>query len=415
MAGDLRARLGALSERDFRLLFAGTAVSTLGDAVADIALVFAVLEVSDSAAALGLVLGARAVMEVGGILFGGVLSDRLPRNLVLAGACTVQCVAQAATAALVLTDTSSIAAILVLQALYGAGSSVVWPAEIGLIPDTVSPPRLQQANALMGLTRDVTRVLGPAVGGALVVAGSPGVALAVDAASFVVCGALLVRIRTPRRTERPERSTSFFRELHDGWREFTTHSWLWGAVVFFSLTVFAYSAWLVLGPVVAKAEYGGAQAWAAILVAGGVGAVIGGLLAIRVRPQRPLVASVAWLIPWVGEMVALALGAPLWVIVCVSAVGGLGLALHIALWFTVFQQRVPAETRSRVSSYEALGSLVLAPVGLVVAGPAAEAFGTDAVLWGSAALGLASLAAVLLIPSVWAIRREPAEPVVAPA
>jgi MFS family permease len=415
VAGGLRARLGALSEREFRLLFSGTAVSTLGDAVADIALVFAVLEVSDSAAALGAVLAARSGMEVAGMLFGGVISDRLPRNLVLAGACTVQGVAQAATAVLVLGDTSSITAILLLQALYGAGSSVVWPAEIGLIPDTVSAPRLQQANALMGLTRDVTRVLGPAVGGALVVAGSPGVALAVDAGSFVVCGLLLVRIRTPRRNERPERSAAFFRELHDGWREFTAHSWLWGAVVFFSLAVFAYSAWLVLGPVVAEEEYGGARAWAAILVAGGVGAVIGGLLAIRVRPQRPLVASVAWLIPWVGEMIALALGAPLWLIVCVSAVGGLGLALHIALWFTVFQQRIPPETRSRVSSYEALGSLVLAPVGLVVAGPAAEAFGTDAVLWGSAALGLGSLAAVLLIPSVWAIKREPAEPGASPA
>ena len=408
MAGGLRARLGALSEREFRLLFSGTAVSTLGDAVADIALVFAVLEVSDSAAALGAVLATRSALEVAGIVFGGVVSDRLPRNLVLAGACTVQGIAQAATAALVLTGTSSIAAILVLQGLYGAGSSVVWPAEIGLIPDTVGPPRLQQANALMGLTRDMTRVLGPAVGGALVVAGSPGVALAADAASFVVCGALLVRIRTPRPAARPEHS-SFFRELREGWREFTAHSWLWGAVVFFSLAVFAYSAWMVLGPVVAKEEYGGASAWAAILVAGGAGAVVGGLLAIRLRPQRPLVASVAWLIPWVGEMVALAVGAPLWVIVCVSAVGGLGLALHIALWFTVFQQRVPAETRSRVSSYEALGSLVLAPVGLAVAGPAAEAFGTDAVLWGSAALGLGSLLAVLLIPSVWAIRREPAE------
>jgi MFS family permease len=179
--------------------------------------------------------------------------------------------------------------------------------------------------------------------------------------------------------------------------------------VFFSLTVFAYSGWLVLGPVVAEDELGGPGAWAAILVAGGVGAVIGGLLAIRVRPRRPLVASVAWLVPWVAEMVVLALGAPLWVIVVVSAVGGLGLALHIALWFTVFQQRIPADTRSRVSSYEALGSLVLAPIGLVVAGPAADAFGTDAVLFGCAALGLLSLTAILTIPSVWAIRRQPPE------
>jgi MFS family permease len=403
-----RHRLGALSERDFRLLFGGTAISTLGDAVADIALVFAVLEVSDSAAALGVVLAGRSAMEVGGILFGGVLADRLPRNLVLAGACTVQGVAQAATAFLVLTGSTSVAAIFALQLLYGAGSAVVWPAEIGLIPDTVSPVRLQQANALMGLTRDVTRTLGPALGGVLVVAGSPGVALAADAASFAVCGVVLARIRAGRTAvARDRRGTSFLRELRVGWREFTAHSWLWGAVLFFSLTVFAYSAWLVVGPVVAEDELGGPGAWAAILVAGGVGAVAGGVVAIRLRPKRPLVASVAALVPWVAELAVLAAGAPLWVVVCVSAVGGLGLALHLALWFTVFQQRIPAETRSRVSSYEALGSLVLAPVGLVVAGPAAEAFGADTVLWASAALGLASLAAVLSIPSVWAIRRLP--------
>jgi MFS family permease len=400
-------RLGALSEREFRLLFSGTAVSTLGDAVADIALVFAVLEVTDSAGALGLVLAGRSVMEVAGILFGGVISDRLPRNLVLAGACTVQGLAQAATAVLVLGGSSSIAGIFVLQAVYGAGSAVVWPAEIGLIPDTVSPARLQQANALMGLTRDVTRALGPAVGGALVVAGSPGVALAADAASFVVCGVLLVRIRAPRRVAEPAARSSFVRELREGWQEFVSHTWLWGAVLFFSLTVFAYSGWLVLGPVVAEDELGGPGAWAAILVAGGIGAVVGGVLAMRVRPKRPLVAAVAWLIPWVGELVALALGAPLEVIVVVSAIGGMGLALHIALWFTVFQQRIAAETRSRVSSYEALGSLVLAPVGLVVAGPLADAFGVETVLWAFAAIGLLSLGAILLIPSVWAIRRLP--------
>jgi len=117
---------------------------------------------------------------------------------------------------------------------------------------------------------------------------------------------------------------------------------------------------------------------------------------------------VLWLVPWTAEMAALALGLPLWMIVTVSAIGGFGLAIHIALWFTVFQQQVPAETRSRVSSYEALGSFVLAPVGLALAGPAADAFGTDTVLWGAVVLGLGSLGAVLLIPSVWAIRRGPA-------
>ena len=126
---------------------------------------------------------------------GGVLSDRLPRNLVIAGASLVQGAAQAATAAFVLTGGGSILLIVVLQGIYGVGGGLVVPAEVGLVPQTVSPGRLQQANALQGLSRNLTGILGPAIGGALVVAGSPGSALGIDALSFIVCAAILYRIR----------------------------------------------------------------------------------------------------------------------------------------------------------------------------------------------------------------------------
>ena len=105
------------------------------------------------------------------------------------------------------------------------------------------------------------------------------------------------------------------------------------------------------------------------------------------------------------EIVTLALGAPVWLIATVSFVGGIGLAIHIALWFTVFQQEVSADARSRVSSYDALGSLMMMPVGFAVAGPTAAAIGTAATLWGIFVLELVSLLAVLTIPAVWRIRR----------
>ena len=129
------------------------------------------------------------------------------------------------------------------------------PAEIGLVPQTVSPDKLQQANALQGLTRNVVAVLGPAIGGAIVVAGSPGVALALDAVSFLVCAELLRRIRVrPVRT--PSAPPGFLTELREGWREFTSRTWLWASVVLFGIGNLMAAGWLVLGPLVADERSG---------------------------------------------------------------------------------------------------------------------------------------------------------------
>jgi hypothetical protein len=131
------------------------------------------------------------------------------------------------------------------------------------------------------------RVVGPAVGGILVVALSPGWALAVDSASFFPCAALLARMRIPARAAgEPSR---FLHELRAGWREFTARTWLWTTVLLFGLGNVVFMFLQVLGPAIADARLGGAGAWAAILTAGGVGAIVGGFGAMRHRPRRPLV------------------------------------------------------------------------------------------------------------------------------
>ena len=381
-----RFGLGALAERDFRLLFTATAITTIGDRLAVIALAFAVLDLG-GATDLGIVLAARQGVNALVFLAGGVISDRVQRNLVLVGASLVQGAAQAVTAALVLSGHGSVLWIAVLQAVYGVGDGLVVPAETGLVPQTVSPARLQQANVLQGLTRNVTRVLGPIVGAAIVVAASPGAALAADAVSFVLCALILLRIRIAPRVGGPERET-FWRELRAGWREFTARTWLWSAVLLYGLGNFTWGAWSVLGPVVAKHDLGGAGPWGAILAAAGVGSVAGGVVAL--------------------QFVALAAAAPVAVIAAASFVAGVGLAVHLALWFTVFQQQVPEHAQSRVSSYDALGSFVLLPIGAAIVGPVAAAVGVHATLWGAGAFNLACCLGVLALPSVWGIREAPA-------
>jgi MFS family permease len=402
-------RLGVLTERNFRLLFTATTITTIGDRLAAIALAFAVLDFG-SATDLGIVLASSQAVEAVVLVFGGVLSDRLPRNLVLVGASLVQASAQAATAAVVLAGGESIWLLVALQAVYGVGSGMVVPAEIGLVPQTVSAARLQQANALQGMSRNLVGVLGPALGGALVVAGSPGIALAADALSFLVCAVLLARIRVPRRSG--EERAGYLAELREGWREFTSRTWLWSTVGIFGFSNMWYvGSWVVLGPTIAKADLGGAGAWATILTVGGVGAVLGGLVAMRVRPSRPLLVSVLAPLPMVLPLAGLALGWPTWLIAGLAALSSVGLALHLTLWFTVFQREIPERAQSRVSSYDALGSFVLIPMGMAFVGPVAAVLGVNETIWLSVGIFLVCTAVIAAMPSVRAIRAPAPEPV----
>ena len=377
-------------------------ITTVGDRLAGIALAFAVLDVA-SATALGIVFAFRQGVQALVVVAGGVVSDRLPRNLVLVGASLVQGAAQAATAFCVLAGVGGVEAIVVLQAVYGLGLGLVVPAEVGLVPQTVGPDKLQQANALQGLTRNVVAVLGPAIGGAIVVAGSPGVALALDAVSFLVCAELLRRIRVRPRADATA-PPGFLTELREGWREFTSRTWLWASVVLFGIGNLMAAGWSVLGPLVADERLGGAGAWAVILTVGGIGAVVGSAVAMRVRPRRPLAACVIAAVPLSFQTLALALEAPTWVIAAAAFLAGVGLSIHLTLWFTVFQQQVPERAQSRVASYDTLGSFVLMPLGFALAGPLADAIGITETLWIAVAVMWASWAAILALPSVWAIR-----------
>ena len=399
-------RLGALAERNFRLLFGSTTISALGDGVATVALAFAVLHVSDSAVALGVVIAARQGAQAAVTLAAGVVADRLPRHVLLVAVAVVQGAAQAATALLVLSGHASIPLLVGLQAVYGLADGFVIPTSQGLIPATISPGRLQQANALLGLSRHTVGIVGPALGGVLVALGSPGGALLVDAVSFGVAAVLLARLRLPARADVVE-PTSFLADMRAGWGEFRRQTWLWTTIVFFGISNFAFSAYFVLGPVVAKRDLGGAPAWAALMTAFGVGSVAGGLVALHVRPTRPLLVSclVAW--PIVLQPIGIAFALPVPVLAAISATAGVGLAVHLTLWFTVFQEQVPPEALSRVSSYDAFGSFVLGPLGAAAAGPAAAHFGVRETLLGAAAVMVLSQLVIVVQPSVWAIRPGP--------
>ena len=144
----LRQHLGALGEKQFRLLYAGQLMSVIGDGLLGVTLAFAVLGISDSASDLGIVLAAKAVSMVGFLLVGGVLADRFPRRAVLLGSDLVRAGAQAVLAVLLLTGQAEIWHLVVTQAVYGTATAAFYPAWTALMPAVVSPSNLQNANAL---------------------------------------------------------------------------------------------------------------------------------------------------------------------------------------------------------------------------------------------------------------------------
>jgi len=408
----LQGRLGPLAEREYKRFFFASTISSFGDRVGLLALVFAVLKLTHSTTDLGLVLAARQVVEAATLVAGGVWSDRLPRQWILVGASAIQAASQATVAALLLGGWASVGALIGLQALYGVGGGLVGPATVGLVPQTVSPARLQQANALLSLSRNTMGIVGPALGGIVIVAASPALALAVDAATFVAAGLLLTTLNI-RRHEAASDRKPFLQELRLGWREFASRTWLWTTVTLFGVSNFVFAAWVVLGPVIAIERLGGPGAWATVMASSGIGAVIGGLLALRLRPRRPLLVSVVLAGATVLELAALALHAHTAVLSAVALLAGASIAIHLTLWLTVFQQHIPQAAQSRVSSYDELGSFLLIPLGLALAGPAASLLGMGVTLWGAAAISAVCIATMAAIPSVRALRSKGApEPVV---
>src|SRR5205823_2362879 len=131
-----------------------------------------------------------------------------------------------------------------------------------------------------------------------------------------------------------------------------------------------------------------------------------GVMMLRWRPRRILLVATLAVFPLALPMLALTKPLPLPAVIISAFVAGFSIEIFGVLWDTAIQQEIPQEKLSRVSSYDALGSWVLMPLGFVVAGPVASAVGTRATFLGCVVLIVASTAAVLLSRDVRTITRR---------
>ncbi len=400
-------RKGAWGQRSFRLFFFGQGISAIGDRIVSVALAFAVLDLTGSVKDLGLVLAAQTIPLVLFVLVGGVWSDRLPRRAVMLASDLIRAGAQGASAVLLLSGNAHIWQLAVLQAVYGAAEAFFSPAAQALLPETVAAGDLQQANALIAVSGNVANIGGPALAGILVATLGAGWGLAIDAGSFLVSATYLSLMRV--QAVIPAARTGAISELRAGWRAFRSRTWLWvSALEFMGSNALCFSPYLVLGPEIARTSLGGPGAWAAISTASGIGAVLGGIVGLRWNPRYPLRAMfVTSVIGTTPLLVLLGAAAPLAVLLFAAVISGVSISFFNLVWFAVVQRRIPGEELSRVSSWDALGSYAITPIGLAAAGPIGIALGLKTTLYVAAALGALGTAAVLAVPSVRNLADEP--------
>lgn len=363
------------------------------------------LDLTGSKADLGYVLAARTVPMVAFLLVGGIWADRLPRHHVMVVSNVLSGASQAAVAVLLFSGHARVWQLAALAAVNGTSSAFFFPASSGIVPQTVPERFLQQANALLRLGLNGSAILGGAVAGFVVYATSPANGVAVDAVTFFAAAALLAAMRLPRSLHME--SSNFVTDLKLGWREFTGRAWLWAIVLQFGfVNAVQQGTEGVLGPAVSNEHYHGAAGWGLIGAAQAVGLVGGGVLMLRLRPRRMLLVATLGFLLSAPLLFGLAIPLPLIAVLLLGVLAGIGTETFGVLWDTTMQQEIPQDRLSRVYSYDALGSFALIPLGLVAAGPIAEAAGTRATLFAGGVISVTATLAVLLVPEVRGLRRR---------
>ena len=402
----LLRRFPVLKFRDFRLLLADRLLAPAAFAFSLVGVSFAVLDATGSTAQLSYVLAAQIAPSLIFTVVGGVVADRMPPQRVIVAANAMIALGEGTFGLLVIAGHPRLWQMIALEMVTGTGMAIFYPASQALLPRLVPGEMLQQASAVSRLAMNGGQMGGAVVAGFFVAALGPGWALVICGAGLLSTIPLMLSIRVTGFGY--HESSGMFRDLRDGWSEFRSHTWLWAIVAQFGVILMAwYGAFQVLGPVVARAHLGGPAAWGAITAAESVGLIVGGLVSLRFTPHRPIL-----FVAGIGAAIAISplSLAMLWPlpVVCVASFG-LGITMEIMMvqWTVTMATRIPPDKLARVSSYDALGSVMAMPVGALVAGPIAAAIGVSAAQYGAAALIVVATALALIPRDVRRMRANP--------
>lgn len=368
--------------RNLRRLVISRFVSNLGNGLAPVAVAFGVLELPNGdGKSLSLVMASTSLALVLFSLLGGVIGDRFPRAWVVGGADVLLAILVIANGLAYVTGNGSVILFTFVGFFGGVLNAIWYPAMSALTSDLAEPEILQDSNAATMLSGNIALILGTAIAGVIVATIGPGWAIIIDGVTFLIAGLLVYSMRSATPVVERTESSSTIHEIKTGWREFSSRRWVFLVVISFSFVVSMERAvYSVLGPLVADEKLGGPKPWSLILATWAIGSVVGVLFAAKVRPRYPIRVAIIVQFPLFLWFFSLGNTTNVYLIAIFSFFVGIAFDFFYVLWVTTLQQHIPKESLSKVMSYDVLGSLALAPIGIAVAGPIAEHYGTSPVL-----------------------------------
>ena len=390
-----------LAHKYVKRLFIARLISNFGNGMGPIALAFGILALPNgSANMLGFVLGTTTVVFLLMAPFGGVIADKYGR------ARMVGLTDMAAGAVLFIQvfyfakGEVPLAILLITNGFFGLMWGIFWPAFSGLMPAVLPEEGLQKGNALNAFMTNAGVISGAAVAGILIDIFGVAFTLAIDAASFFISGLMIFTFRhlTPR-AQKSE--NTMLDDLLHGWKVFLSFRWIVIIVGAFSFIVMCWAAAEnVLGPLIALEHFNGAKSWSFVISAESAGLIVGSLIAIKVKPKYPMrflmissftITFYIWSLAKPQSLLLIAFGAFLF---------GITLDLWGTLWSTALQRKVPRDSLSRVSAFDAMGSMMFRPVGLAIAAPLSTLVGIENFLQILAAITVVAILVPLLDPQV---------------
>jgi MFS family permease len=393
----------------FRKLLVARIISNFGNGLGPIALAFGVLSLDNATATtLSIVMACQLGPMVLFMLFGGVIADRYPRAMVVGTSDVLLSAFVVTNGVMLINGSATVLSLGVIALISGILNALWWPAMSGIVPELVPEEDLQSANSVIGLGSNMANIVGTVTGGIIVAGIGAGWAMVTDGITFLIAGILVFTLRSYGNTrERTEHSPTVLDDLAHGWKEFISHSWVVTIVAGYSIGAMIFeSTFAVVGPVHAQEILGGPKPWSWIMAALSVGMATGVLLSMKLRPQRPLVIGLLsqfGMVLWI-----LTMGLTNWIplILVTAFFAGISMDFFMVLWQTAMQTNIPRESLSRVTSYDAFGSLAFAPLGLVIAGPITERIGSPQMLISMAVIFAIVLIAMLCVPSVRNLRGQ---------
>jgi MFS family permease len=382
-----------LAHKYVKRLFIARFISNYGNGLGPIAIAFGVLALPNgSANLLGIALGSTAVCFLLMAPFGGVISDKYGRARMVGLTDMLAGLVLFIQVYFFAIGDVPLLVLILVNGAFGILWGVFWPAFAGVLPSVLPEEALQKGNAINSLVANAGIILGAASAGFLVSGFGAATALAIDAISFFVSGVMIFTFRhvTPR-AEITENTV--FDDLKHGWQVFRSFRWIVVIVVSFSFIVMCWAAAeSVLGPLIALEHFNGPKSWSLVITAESAGLIVGALIALKIKPKFPMrflmlssftITFYIWTMARPQSLALIAFGAFLF---------GITLDLWGTLWSTALQRKVPRDSLSRVSSFDAMGSMIFKPVGLAIAAPLSVLFGIDNFL-----LILAGITAVAIL------------------